>query len=506
MKVKLLDLKTLIIVLMLLFYLWFAFQIPYTHDDWVWGTDLGIENFLNGSENGRYAGNFFEIVMTRSLTAKTLIMGGCLWLIPLLITELAAASCDNAGEDKKLGVFVISNILLLLMNRSVFRQTYAWVAGFSNFVLSGAFLLLWIGEINRLFAREPDKKKTTAIQCTAYFALSLICQLFIENIAILCVILAAFLCVVYLIRVRRVPARLVWMMAGAVLGIVISFGSSVYDSLWSTGTAVNGYRTLSFFGRGGLLAQIKSVCWHFGLLTSRIYGENIVVSIFILILMSVLVLRCDRKNKALKLLFVVVNVAVALVFLRLFPHNRYQENVTPELVPFVFAVSMIYCISITGQLVFVFGIKQEKKWHTFRLVLLWLLIPAVMAPLAFTTEIGPRLFYTCNMLSVLFIAYILFYALNAVQKTQLRIIISVCLLSLIGVCAFHGVIYERTGNCARERNALIADCAESIAETLTLPAYPYPDYLWHSAPASDEWWGHFRNFYNIPDDTEIVIN
>lgn len=491
---------------MLFFYLWVAFQIPYTHDDWVWGTNLGIEHFLDGSENGRYAGNFFEIVMTRSPALKTLIMGTCMWLIPICITRLARTVREVENDWKELTVFVVSNLLLLLMNRSIFRQTYAWVAGFSNFVLSGAFLLVWIGEINRLFGKKIEIQKTSAMQCAAYFAVSLICQLFIENIAILCVILAFFLCTVYYVRTRSIPIRLIWMMIAAFLGLAISFGSSVYDSLWSTGTAVNGYRTLSFFGRGGLLAQIKSVCWHFALLTSRIYGENIVVSIFILALMTVLVLRSKKNNKSLKLVFAVLNAAVAVVFLWLFPHNRYQENVTPELVPFVFAVSAIYFLSVLGQIVFLFGLKRETIWDSFRLMLLWLLIPAVMAPLAFTTEIGPRLFYTCNMLSVLFAANLLFPALDMLQKPHRKIFCSVCLIGLLASCVFHGVIYGRTGNCAVVRDVLIEKGIENKSETIVLPAYPYPDYLWHSVPASEEWWEHFRNFYNIPENTEIIIN
>ena len=71
---------------MLAFYLWVAAQIPYTHDDWDWGLEVGMQHLLKADINSRYVGNLIEVIITRSVILKTLIMGMILTLIPVSIT------------------------------------------------------------------------------------------------------------------------------------------------------------------------------------------------------------------------------------------------------------------------------------------------------------------------------------------------------------------------------------------------------------------------------------
>ena len=73
-------------VAMLAFYLWVAAQIPYTHDDWDWGLEVGMQHLLKADINSRYVGNLIEVIITRSVILKTLIMGMILTLIPVSIT------------------------------------------------------------------------------------------------------------------------------------------------------------------------------------------------------------------------------------------------------------------------------------------------------------------------------------------------------------------------------------------------------------------------------------
>ena len=40
-----------IYVLSVIFYFWIASQIPYTHDDWDWGLDVGLRQFLYATVN-----------------------------------------------------------------------------------------------------------------------------------------------------------------------------------------------------------------------------------------------------------------------------------------------------------------------------------------------------------------------------------------------------------------------------------------------------------------------
>ena len=55
-----------VLALLLAGWLYIAWNVPYTHDDWDWGLPEGLERWLSGTLNNRYAGTFFVLAMTRS--------------------------------------------------------------------------------------------------------------------------------------------------------------------------------------------------------------------------------------------------------------------------------------------------------------------------------------------------------------------------------------------------------------------------------------------------------
>ena len=73
----------LIVGVVFVFYLWMAAQTPYTHDDWDWGLDIGIQHLLTADINSRYAGNLIEVLLTRSVFLKNLVMGLVFTALPL---------------------------------------------------------------------------------------------------------------------------------------------------------------------------------------------------------------------------------------------------------------------------------------------------------------------------------------------------------------------------------------------------------------------------------------
>ncbi|MBQ7936846.1 MAG: hypothetical protein IJ333_10955, partial [Clostridia bacterium] len=77
-----------LMALILLFWIYIAALVPYTHDDWEWGIDAGLEQWLTGAVNNRFAGNFFVVIMTRSSLVKVLLMGAILFALPVLMAFL----------------------------------------------------------------------------------------------------------------------------------------------------------------------------------------------------------------------------------------------------------------------------------------------------------------------------------------------------------------------------------------------------------------------------------
>jgi len=138
-------LTCVVMALFFLFWMFIAYQVPYTHDDWDWGLDIGLEQWRTGSVNSRLVGNFFVIVMTRSPLLKTLIMGLCMFACPLLLARLA--------QDKVplLPLYLGANLLPLALPITIWRQTYGWVSGFANYGISSVLLLGWLLLIRRAF-------------------------------------------------------------------------------------------------------------------------------------------------------------------------------------------------------------------------------------------------------------------------------------------------------------------------------------------------------------------
>ena len=101
---------------MLAFYLWVAAQIPYTHDDWDWGLEVGMQHLLKADINSRYVGNLIEVIITRSVILKTLIMGMILTLIPVSITIIVGKFIPKERKSSDLiqvSVFLFSNMMIL---------------------------------------------------------------------------------------------------------------------------------------------------------------------------------------------------------------------------------------------------------------------------------------------------------------------------------------------------------------------------------------------------------
>ncbi|MBQ7345527.1 MAG: hypothetical protein IJW45_05645 [Oscillospiraceae bacterium] len=208
-----------------------AAQIPYAHDDWDHGLAIGMQRFLSATLNSRYVGNLFVIVMTRSSLLKTLIMGATCFLLPYTISAIVGKRMA-LGPRTRLTVFLLTDLLLLTMERFIFMQTYGWVSGFANFVISSLFLAVYC-----YIALDIQRWKIPLS-----FLLSIATGLFIENLTLYVLLLSTYLCVTHWRRCRKLESQYLLMVLGALIGTAIMFSSSVYRTLAQTGTAVDGYR------------------------------------------------------------------------------------------------------------------------------------------------------------------------------------------------------------------------------------------------------------------------
>ena len=208
---------------MLLFDLYIAWTVFYSPlDDWQWSMDTGLWWLVTGVLNGRYMGNLFAVIMSRSPLLKTLIMGLCMFALPYFVARLAA----RGRRERILPLFVACNAGILLMPSVMWRETYFWVAGFGNFVVPTVFFLLLL-----LLLRRLDKTRTHLVRWSIllFFYLFFL-GLFLENFTALFAG-ACFLMVLLSLRDRPFLLPSLAMLAGSLLAAFFMFSNGIFVDL-----------------------------------------------------------------------------------------------------------------------------------------------------------------------------------------------------------------------------------------------------------------------------------
>ena len=230
--------------------LYIDWKVPYTHDDWDWGLPVGVERLVTAGLNSRYAGTALVLAMTRSQLFKTLVMGGGMFLIPWLASCLAT----EKGEERAVWT-AAGGAALFSMPMVSWQQTFGWVSAFANFVAGAAVML----GVLLLWKKTFSKKSGHPIPLAgALFVLCLAGQLFAEN-QTLALTGAGVVTGVYALASRRGRLPALAGMAGCLLGALLMFGNPLYGQLATSGTAVEGVRSLVFEPGQGLGSMAATV-------------------------------------------------------------------------------------------------------------------------------------------------------------------------------------------------------------------------------------------------------
>lgn len=491
-----------IYILFAIFYLWMAAQIPYTHDDWDWGLEIGMQQWLTASINSRYVGNFFEIVMTRSSALKTLIMGAGFFGIPYLLSYYAS-EFGSKDKDHRLLLFLAANFLMLTMSRKVWSETYGWVAGFANFSISSVFMLLCLGTWLPLLEKDYVAAELPKARSALCFLLALCSQLFIENLSIILAAASIMACICSYIRAKRIPAHFVWMAVGALLGLIIMFSSSVYGALLETGEAVDGYRQLIITADGNIKSRILQFLTHCARLAVRAGETNTVLCVSVLMLLTAQLKRVQpHLSKPFKLAILTANAFLIIYFIINFILQSDYSAEDPVRAAMAALVNAIYFVDVLFNVWILYGLNPVLR---NKLIVLWCLAISMIVPLIVTTECGYRLMFTLNVVIVLFILTIIQDFILDYSGEQLRKPFKITLICTVIPVLVCFMVYTAIGACTTERLNRIEDAAANNAKTLILPQYPFEEYLRYPDPSMEYRWIFFREFYGIANDVEIII-
>ena len=290
-------------------------------------------------------------------------------------------------------------------------------------------------------------------------------------------------------------------LGGNLIGLGIMFSSPIYTRLFGGGAAVGGYREIIVGGQNSLITSL----YRFGrqlsiYLIPRTWGDNIVITVILLTLVSWLMLRSFGKDKRTRLA-VAVNALLALYFAT--THLPIFENTIPAIF-FRALVNLFYFFFVTLQLILLYR-KNKKKLH--KLLLIWLCIPGVILPLTVVSECSHRLFLAPVVFSSVLAIFLLKDVLAGTGERQRKALAALVLVGCVLVVGHYGIVYASIGSTNAEHMALVKEARESGASVITLPAFRYEDYLWYSISnvAADYRYDFFKEYFSIDPDVTILI-
>ncbi len=481
-----------------IFFAWLSYHIPFSADDWRWGTDIGIKELLGATQNSRYAGNFLVVIMTRFPLVNMIVMGFVPCIISMLITKLAIRKKNEPLSYAFF--FVLASILFLCAGSRIWSETNGWIAGFANFVVSAVFVLVNLLVWTQTMGPEYSHKKDSVLICILMFLVSFVGQLFIENLAIINVILSlVFLCVYYR-QTKHISFKYVSMTLGAILGLIVMFSSSLYSNLFYTGEALNGYRQILFLSQNSIGELIFSFVYQCARLVVRIGEENVVLTISVLISLA-LRLNIRVRDKG-TITLAVSNLAFCVYYLIIgaFGVTYSSDDFKSAMISAV--INLLYVLLVFFEL---FVLCRREETDAKKVLFYWTFALFTIVPLLFTSENGARLLYTFETVSVVIVVTLLYPLFSKLSYKKMLIFTVLAVLIAVLPATRYFVIYTANKDCENQRIELIEEAVENEQSSVMLERFPYPEYAPRSTPQSEEAMEDFKNFFNVPDALEITI-
>ena len=466
----------------MLFFLILGFILPYMHDDWDWGSIIGLNRLTTYFKgyNGRWAGNIFVILLTRSLGLRALLYSATMFFTVYLLCKII-----NRND---FFVFGISTIILLCMSHEMFAQVIAWTSGFTNYTLPMPFaLLIMLVVKNKLFTKtmvEYSNIKRILI-CVACF----IGMFFVEHLSfyLLCLTTSAF--IIFKIRNKKFDPLLFILMLCSVIGVILMFCNPAYlEALYND----NNYQRVSLtkdFGYTFFNAIEKG-----RFIVYNLFIKQAVLSVTLCVL-SIFLLYRSKPRFFINIIFI----------LAIYVFYSFIRNRVPFLALDIYAVSIIeFFFGATAILCIIYSIYHidELKWIG---LFYTLSIFFASAPLLFVSPVSIRNLYTPYLFMTLLSLEIILFLFATQMKNNIKFFNRYIMLTGICCILFYTVIFTTVYYFNRERIMSHQTLINMSDTKLILYGLPFEDYMFYSTPMDERYILRYKIFYGLPENTDIVF-
>lgn len=449
-----------------------SYYFPYSNDDWVWGSKIGIERFENGFKdyNGRYLGNTLVLVLTRSNLLKSLFMTITYFGIGYLIKKIV-----NKNNN---GIMIFSILMLFLINRCVFRETIVNTSGFINYSFNMFLVLIFIAYIKDVFKKVNFKEKWYNL--ILLFLLGLSSTLFMEHITTYLLALCIALCVYSYIKYKKIPKSYLIYFTGVIIGSIIMFSNGAYMHV------VKGddfYRTVTT-KQSMIVTMARN---YFNKIQNNAFSLNLITNLVVSILMIILTCKFIDNNKISKwkkYFLELLNLISIFYSVFLIVGNYFDfDIVTGSSHYFVGFMTAIYCLALLLIILLIFFDKKNyfDKVVGYKLLFYMGSVVTVLAPLLVLTPVGHR----CSLPALIF--YILFASelYNLLIKDKNGNMSKVLFVVLIIVLSSYLHIYHSVYLSNNERYEIVKKQVDDGMNPIYIRSTKYDKYIWKNNPVND---------------------
>lgn len=476
---KILSNKILFYIILFLLFVFLCFLFPYTHDDYAWGSGIGIYRLytLFDDYNGRWLGNLMVLILTRNLLIKSIVMSLVLVLIFYYIEKII-------GKKNNSIIRLLSPTLFFLMPVALLRQGVVWTSAFSNYVFPILFFLIYLNYNKDIFSKDNDKNKIPAI---FLLILGFICSLFIENITLFNLFLSFVIVIYLLIKNKKIHLPNLMYFIGSLIGTIIMFSNGAYHSV---ANGADEYRSLDILGNASNNI-LNTIVDYF---TFKNVFLNMIISIVIILIISLVYKKMKSRMKSFIPLIILILLSYPIYALFI---NYYSVNILLNYTKYFNALfSLIYLLTIFI-CIFLFINKKEEK---YKLMTLCIIIIGITCPLVIVTPIGPRCFIPSYILFILLVGLLLNYYLSNIKYNEF-ILRNVICSSFIVLFCFYSLVYGYIYKVNVQREKYIKDHIND--SQLVLPKLPHKTFVYGGYPEAEVFVDRFKLFYNIDEKCEV---
>lgn len=462
---KIITLMFIITVLLIL-----SYYFPIVGDDWADLMEnistpkrLGAQIYREWSSlNGRVLGNTLALVFGHYKILRAIVKS--------IMTFLIIVFVSKNSNFKKYDEYLFAFIFILALPSPFFRQTYAWSAGFFNYVVPVMVIIIYTYVVRNIFVgTEIQGSVPKVILC---ILLGICSQLFVENITIYTIIMAATLFIVDKVINKKTSKLTASYLIGTIIGAWIMFTSPVYGSLANKS---DGYRTLPN-SIAGLIDVFRDNYQEFSkCLISNNYILLISLSIGIITLIIIYGKSNNKKINYLRIINIAIILGIDVYYVCSTKFFSEYFNIAGSLKAMLLDVlicGIFFMVVLVSLIIFI-----KDKLYRNKSIFFWISAFLSVGPMLFVKPIGPRCFYISYIFMVIVLCLIKGYINSNKGNSNNNIFkISLVLISIF-ISIYYVRIYNQIHIIETERNVYIEECMNAKETEIYVPRFDYDKHI-----------------------------